>query len=204
MSHLPRRTKDERPLSDEQLFALAREEKSPAANEAASALLGRYQERVYRWCYGRVGNHEQAQDLAQDVLLSAHRSLHRFDGQARFSTWLFAIARNRCLNALRRPHLFEEGLEMEEFADGRQSQEERLVQDQDEDRLLALIREHLPPLDRKVLWLRCFDKVPVDGITRLLEITDASGARGILQRARRRLRAALTSLETEEGDGTRD
>jgi DNA-directed RNA polymerase specialized sigma24 family protein len=42
-----------------------------------------------------------------------------------------------------------------------------------------------------VLWLRCFEKVPVDEITRMLGITEASGARGVLQRARRRLRAAL-------------
>ncbi len=188
-------------LSDEQLLERARETGSTEAREAASQLLDRYKERVYRWCYGRVKNQEEALDLAQDVLLNAYRSLDSFDGRARFGSWLFSIARNRCLNALRRPALFEEGLEMERFPDRQIGQDDQLAEWQDEDRLLAIIREHLPLLDRQVLWLRCFEKMPVDGITRLLGIEESSGARAVLQRARRRLRAALSA---EEGDESND
>lgn len=184
-------------LSDELLLKRAREAPPAEAREAASTLLGRYREQVFRWCYGRVKNREDALDLAQDVLVNAYRNLDGFDGRSRFSSWLFSIARNRCLNSLRRPALFEEGLEMERFPSSQIAQDERITEIQDEDRLLALIREHLPPLDRQVLWLRCFEKMPVDGITRVLGIKESSGARAVLQRARRRLRAALTA---EEGD----
>ncbi len=207
MSKEPRTRESRGELSDEQLLARARGDSGEEAREAASTLLDRYRERVYRWCYGRVRNHEQALDIAQEVLLGAYRGLHGFDGRARFSSWLFSIARNRCLNALRRPSLFEDGLEMERFPDRRRRQDDVLGEEEDEERLLALIRETLPPLDRQVLWLRCFEKVPVDGITRMLGIEDASGARGVLQRARRRLRAALEARENgeaEEGDAVRD
>ncbi len=187
-------------LSDEQLLERARKTGSTEAREAASQLLGRYKERVYRWCYGRVKNHEEALDMAQDVLLNAYRGLDNFDGRAHFGSWLFSIARNRCLNALRRPALFEEGLEMERFPDRQIGQDDRLAEWQDEERLLAVIREHLPPLDRQVLWLRCFEKMPVDGITRLLDIEESSGARAVLQRARRRLRAALSAEEGDEAN----
>ncbi len=197
MSKLSSMREERGEFSDELLLKWARECPPSEAREAASALLGRYRERVYRWCYGRVKDHEQALDLAQDVLLNAYRGLEGFDDRARFSSWLFSIARNRCLNALRRPPLFEEGLEIERFPDRQIGQDQQLSERQDEERLLALIQEHLPPLDRQVLWLRCFEKVPVDGITRMLGIEEASGARAVLQRARRRLRAAM---DAEKGD----
>ena len=48
------------------------------------------------------GNDAQADDLAQDTFIEAYRSLSRYRGEARFSTWLFGIAHNRFRNAWRR------------------------------------------------------------------------------------------------------
>lgn len=188
--------------SDAQLLALARDQAaSRAGREAASELLGRYREPVFRWCLSRVRDPDLALDLSQDVLLNAYRGLGGFDGRARFSSWIFAIARNRCLNALRRPDLFGGGDELDELPDSSVRQDVALEQREDEERILSLIREHLVPLDQQVLWLRCFEKVPVDVITRMLEITEPSGARAILQRARRRLKAAMArAADSEKGD----
>lgn len=188
-------------LSDEQLWTLAQGSPSALTRQAATELLGRYQERVYRWCYGRVRDHELARDLAQDVLVNAYRGLAGFDGRARFSSWLFAIARNRCLNALRRPALFEESVDLDALPARQGGQDEELAGREEEERLLALIHATLPPLDQQVLWLRCVEKMPVDGITRLLALPEASGARAVLQRARRHLRAALAAEEGDEARG---
>jgi RNA polymerase sigma-70 factor (ECF subfamily) len=148
-----------------------------------------------------VRDPELALDLSQDVLLNAYRGLGGFDGRARFSSWIFAIARNRCLNALRRPALFGGGDELDDLPDSGVRQDVELEQREDEERILGLIREHLAPVDQQVLWLRCFEKVPVDVITRTLGITEPSGARGILQRARRRLKAAMArGADAERGD----
>ncbi len=187
--------------SDAELLQLARDERnSRVGKEAASELFGRYREPVYQWCLRRVRDHEMALDLAQDALLSAYRKLDSFDERSLFSSWLFAITRNRCLNALRRPSLLgEEDFEVEALADPRKRQDRELEEREEENRILSLIREHLDPFDQEVLWLRCFEKMPVDAITASLKIDDASGARGALQRARRRLRAALDAREHEEG-----
>ena len=185
--------------SDTQLLKLVREQPaSQMGKEAASQLFGRYREHVFRWCLSRVRDPDLALDLSQDVLLNAYRKLDTFDGRARFSTWIFAIARNRCLNALRRPPLLDEGDELDGLLDPRVGHDLELEQREDEKRILDLIRKYLPPLDQKVLWLRCFEKVPVDVITRMLEITEASGARGVLQRARRRLKAAMNKEASAE------
>jgi RNA polymerase sigma-70 factor (ECF subfamily) len=72
--------------------------------EAFDRLVERYQREIYRLCYRYVGHHEDANDLAQEVFLRAWRSIGRFRGDSAFSTWLYRIGVNACLNhrALRR------------------------------------------------------------------------------------------------------
>jgi DNA-directed RNA polymerase specialized sigma24 family protein len=55
----------------------------------------------------------------------------------------------------------------------------------------ALLRESLSPVEQQAIWLRCFERLPVDEVTRLLGLTTASGARSVLQSAREKLRRAL-------------
>lgn len=167
---------------------------SPGSQEAASALFGRYRRRVYTWCHRYVRDHEKALDLAQDVLLGAYRALGTFQEHSRFSSWLYAITRNRCFNELRRPAVFVgEEIDMDQLVDPGADQAESLIQKLDEEEVLRLIHEHLDPLEQEVLWLRCFERMPIEMITETLRIRQASGARGVLQRARRTLRAALES-----------
>jgi RNA polymerase sigma-70 factor (ECF subfamily) len=73
--------------------------------EAFDRLVERHQRDVYRLCFRYVNNHEDANDLAQDVFLKAWRAIGRFRGDSAFSTWLYRIAVNACLNfrASRRP-----------------------------------------------------------------------------------------------------
>ena len=139
-----------------------------------------------------VRDQDLALDLAQDILLAAYRNLASYRGQAPFAGWLWAIARNRCLNELRRPNLLgDDDVDLESIpaTDGRPDEllEDRLA----EEALLALIRESLEPLEQQALRLRCFERMPVDAITRALGIREATGARTVLQRARRKLRTAL-------------
>ena len=82
---------------------------------------------------------------------------------------------------------------------GPEEQPDRLIENEEEEQeLKELIKSELDPLQQEVLWLRCFERVPVDEITRLLGITASSGARGVLQSARRKLRAVLQERREEE------
>lgn len=186
-------------LADEELLAVARmDPRGPSGRQAASVLLQRHQERVYVWCYRIVREHEQALDLAQDVLLSAFRRLETFEGRSGFASWLFVIARNRCLSCLRRPSpLREDDGSLDEVADAGMAPDEQLERKLDEEAVLELIRQHLDPIEREALWLRCYEGIPVDEITRLLKIEAATGARSVIQRARRKLRSAIRGRHGE-------
>ena len=174
---------------------------SETGRQAASELLGRYRERVYIWCLRYTRDHEQALDMAQEVLISAYRNLGSFGGRSQFGSWIFSITRNRCLSELRRPSLL-----VDEEADPddqltRQAGPDRNLEDRlAEEELLELIGRCLDPVEQQALWLRCFEKMPVDEITRVLGVAEASGARGVLQRARRKLRAALAEEKGEAGN----
>lgn len=179
--------------SDEDLLAVYQQDPgADVGQRAAARLLERYRDRVYAWCWRHVRQRELALDLAQDVLLAAYHNLDSFEERARFSSWLFAIARNRCLSELRKQRLPEEDVAvLDLLIDPRPAPDRELLERADEQRLLAAIRQHLTPLEQDALWLRCEERLPVDEITRLLDIPEQTGARAVLQRARRRLRAAL-------------
>lgn len=183
--------------TDEDLVRLVQSDPDGARGRAAaSELLGRYRVRVYAWCYRHVRDHEQAMDLAQDVLLSAWKALPRFVERARVSSWMFAIARNRCLTALRtRVLVRDEAVAPEDLLDGGVDPLDEIARRQEEDHMLGLVRDVLDPREQEAMWLRVVENVPVDEITQIMQLDGASGARGLLQTARRKLRAAMARRE---------
>ena len=73
-----------------------------AGDESAfTELVHRHQARVITLIYRFVGNEAEAEDLAQEVFLRVYRTRERYQPKARFSTWLYRIAANISLNALR-------------------------------------------------------------------------------------------------------
>jgi RNA polymerase sigma-70 factor (ECF subfamily) len=179
--------------TDEELIArhLADPEGAPG-RASVSTLLGRYQRRVYVWCHRYVRDPERALELAQEVLLRAYRSLGSFQGRSRFGSWLFAIARNRCLNEIAAPSLLrDDDVDLDTLPASDGTPERMLEELQDEEALRRLLADTLEPEEREALWLRCFERLPVEEITVVMRLDNATGARGLLQRARRKLRAAL-------------
>jgi RNA polymerase sigma-70 factor (ECF subfamily) len=179
--------------TDAELVALIRADGDRSAS-AAAELFGRYHGRVYAWCRRYRRDPDQALDLAQDVLLTAWRSLASWEGKAPFGGWLFVVTHHACLRATRaRPLARDEDFELEDLPDPRPDPASELEDRQEREALLALVREHLDPQEQRAVWLRCAERMPVDEITRVLGLRSATGARGLLQTARRKLKAARGS-----------
>src|SRR3981081_4555854 len=71
-------------------------------SSAFGELYARYYARVYRFCFRRLHDHEEAEDVAQDAFARAWRALPNFAGERRFYPWLTVIADNRCRDIQRR------------------------------------------------------------------------------------------------------
>ncbi len=69
---------------------------------AFSALVDKYKQPVMNFVFRSLRDETEAEDLAQNVFLQVYKSRARYERTAKFSTWLFTIARNLCLNEIRR------------------------------------------------------------------------------------------------------
>jgi RNA polymerase sigma-70 factor (ECF subfamily) len=134
--------------------------------EAFDVLVERYQRPIYRLCYRYVNNHEDASDLAQEAFLKAWRAIGRFRGDSAFSTWLYRIAVNACLNfrALRRPQLRELDLAL---VDPRPGAESRLAREDDASRVRAAV-SRLPDRQRATLILKLFHDLTHEEVAGIL------------------------------------
>lgn len=185
-------------LSDEALAANYRAADASARPQIADELFARHYQRVARWCYRFTGDREAAADLAQDVFLKAHRHLHTFQGSSRFTTWLYSIARNESLNRLqqRGPVTLsvDEDVEdggMPEVPSLEPGPEDLAVRGSRAQRLHTFLAETLEATERQVFTLHYGHELPLDTITRLLRLENASGAKAYIVSAKRKLARAL-------------
>jgi RNA polymerase sigma-70 factor, ECF subfamily len=73
--------------------------------EAFALLVERYQKGLVTYIYHMVHHYDEALELCQEVFLKVFESLNRYDGQYKFSTWLYKIASNHTIDHLRRQHM---------------------------------------------------------------------------------------------------
>ena len=69
---------------------------------AFSELVGKYKQPLHNFIFRTLRDETEAEDLAQNVFIQVWKSRDRYERTAKFSTWLFTIARNLCLNEIRR------------------------------------------------------------------------------------------------------
>jgi RNA polymerase sigma-70 factor, ECF subfamily len=182
------------PRSDGELLAQSRRQSGDARRALVDELFARHYERVARWCYRFTGDREAAADLAQDVFLKAHRHLDSFQGQAQFSTWLYAIVRNESMSSRRRAGDARETDDEEALADAPSpapDPEDLAALASRRRRVDAFLGETLNGEERRVFTLHYGQDMPLDAITRLLRLDNASGAKALIVSAKRKIARAV-------------
>ncbi len=85
-------------MNEEKLIGRAAKGDASAFND----LLGMHEKRMYAVCLRMCGNHEDAQDCLQESMLRVYRAISGFKGQSSFSTWVYRVTMNTCLDELRK------------------------------------------------------------------------------------------------------
>ena len=127
--------------------------------EAFGQLIDRHAATIVNLAYRMVGNRAEAEDLAQETFLSAFKSLPTFRADAKFSTWLYRIASNKCKDWLRvkRPGQAQHDVDVEEVLDVHVAEErtpEHLLSQQQVAQALEQAIQRLPPLYREAFVLK--------------------------------------------------
>ena len=156
-------------------------------------LVDRYQQSVFRFASGLLGNREEAQDVTQEAFLAAFVNLSSYDSsRAAFSTWLFTIARNRCLNLLkqRRPIALNELDPIGDVTPADPMVRQELSQ------LLERALAALPVEQRSAFVLAEIEELPYAEIARI-ECTSVGTVKSRIHRAKQRLQSLLEPVMRE-------
>ena len=149
-------------------------------------LYRRYNRRVYAYSVKMVGSKERAEDLFQEIFIRVARKREHFK-QGNFAAWLFAIARNLCLNALRDK---VEHVPLEDVQETLQSPADEMEFEITSDILRTAI-EQLPADLREVLVLRVYDGFSYNEIAEITE-TKLATVKVRIFRAKQKLQEILS------------
>jgi RNA polymerase sigma factor (sigma-70 family) len=164
--------------SDEKLIALIRR----GHHGAFDALFQRYQSRLLAFCRHMLGSTEDAEDVLQEVFTAAFNAMLADDRPINARPWLYRIARNRCLNHLRRPQAA--GLDsMDVFERDGGVTTADTVHRREEFRQIVADVQDLPETQRTALLLREIDALSYDQIAEAMDTTVPS-VKSLLVRAR--------------------
>jgi len=178
---------------------------------AFAELVELYQQRLVTVMHHLVGNKEEAEDLSQEVFLRVYRTRKRYRPRAKFSTWLFTIANNLALNALRsRQRKPVVPLDVRESGPLGPRPAEQLVRDRQESpgermqqqELAAIVQRALVDLNerqRAAVVLNKFEDMNYAEIAEIMNLT-TKAVKSLLSRARENLRQALKQYIYMDGE----
>jgi len=163
---------------DEKLIAMAR-----SGNAGAfEMIVDRYQGRLLGFCRQMLGSTEDAEDVLQEVFVNAYRAMLADEREINLRPWLYRIARNRCLNHLRKPSAdAQESMDMVPEVEAASTAEK--VHNREEFRQILTDVNKLPETQRSALLLREMDALSYEEIADAMETTVPS-VKSLLVRAR--------------------
>ena len=183
-------------MPEEQLIRRAQQ----SDNEAFEQLLLLHQKKVYNLCLRMSANPDDALDLSQEAFIKAWRSIGQYQFEASFSTWLFRLTSNVCIDFLRRKkrrqetsltHSYDDRDEGVEFSRPDTAPLPEVQALTNETKLeLAQAMERLGPEHREILQLRVVENLPYEQIAEILDIRVGT-VKSRLARARLSLRKIL-------------
>lgn len=180
-------------------------------HEAFAELVKRHETQVYNLCLRMSGNSEDARDLSQEAFLKAWRGLRFYQFESAFSTWLYRLTSNVCIDFLRsrkrRPSVSltvdeEEPVEME-VEDSSPTPEEQVLH-REQQYAVAKAMEQLEEEFRQVLTLRVIHDLPYEEIAEIMDMKVGT-VKSRLARARMKLKKLLEDgniLETQTSKRT--
>ncbi len=149
-------------MKDEEIVSLILKGKTQLYGQ----LLERYQHKVFSTVYHYTQSREEARDLTQEIFIKVYNSLAGYQSKASFSTWLYRIAVNRCIDWTRKKRLpilsfhadgeGEDAAILDRVADDSNNPEELLLRQEDADLIREAVKD-LPEIYRTVIVLYYFE-----------------------------------------------
>ncbi len=145
--------------------------------QAFSSLVGAYQKPIFNLTFRMLGNAQEAEDAAQETFLRAYASLHQYNPDHKFSTWLLSIANHHCIDRLRKRRLksisFDDNPVVQNL-EGAAPRPERQVLDAERSLEVQSLLNQLEPEYRTPLILRYWEDYSYEEIAATMDLTVAA------------------------------
>ena len=161
--------------------------------DSFEVLVRRHEKAIFNLIYRLLGNYDEAAEVAQEVFLSAFKSIHQFRGEANFSTWLYRIGlnhastRRKSLHSAQQRHIPLDGTEV--IADGAVDPAKNVEHKEIQQRVQQALNS-LDPEDARIILLRDLQDVPYEDVAEMLDIPVGT-VKSRLHRARQALKTSL-------------
>jgi RNA polymerase sigma-70 factor (ECF subfamily) len=163
-------------------------------------LVLKHQKAVLNAAYRYTGNPSVAEELTQDVFVRVFRAAKSYRPEARFSTWLFTIVRNVCMNYKMREgkqdHQMDAENDLAEISQSQENPEQRAIRRELEEKIQKAIMS-LPESLRMPLILSQFHQMPYEEVAKVLELSVAA-VKVRIHRARNALAERLISSQKSD------
>ncbi len=156
---------------------------------AFSILIEKYKDLVFSLAIKIVKNREEAEEVAQDSFIKAYKSLNRFKGDSKFSTWLYKITFNNCMDVVKKKERKYNTVKIDDVTENKiESVENTLdfIERKERAKIIESCLSLLPDEERTILWLFYFQENSLKEIVNIMSLSEAN-VKVKLHRARKRL-----------------
>ncbi len=156
-------------------------------------LVNRYKNLVFTLCVRMLKHNEEAEEAAQDTFIKVFKSLDRFKGNSKFSTWVYRIAYNTCLDCIKKNKKHFNNVSIDDFTFNKLNSIDNALDKMIEKERHQLIRQcinKLPKTSSSLLTLFYFEDLSLDEISKIVNI-DTNTIKVTLFRARKKLAVIL-------------
>jgi RNA polymerase sigma-70 factor (ECF subfamily) len=169
-------------------------------SNAFAVLVDRYKSMVFSLTLKMVKHREEAEEVAQDIFIKIFKSIDKFKGDSKFSTWVYKVAYNTCLDRIKKNNREKNTIPIDDFSENQIKTMETVLDAIDERERNKTIQDCiqlLPNEDGFLLILYYFEEQSIDEISKIMDCT-ANNVKVKLFRSRKKLASILEKrLEPE-------
>lgn len=165
---------------------------------AFAILIDNYKDMVFSLALKVMKNREEAEEVSQDTFIKAFRSLHNFKGDSKFSTWLYKITYNNCMDRVKKISRTYNTNSIDEVVENKIESTESVLDSIERKERAELMKEcldELPEDERTILWMFYYQEL---SLKEIIDVTSYSEAnlKVKLHRSRKKL-LSIVQLKLE-------
>lgn len=162
-----------------------------------SYIVERYQEIVFSIALKVLKNREDAEEMAQESFIKAYKSLHTFQGKAKFSTWLYRITYNTCISETRKKKQYFPSTDEVQISEEAEEMNLDGVPEENREKVVKAALEKLPEDEYTLVLLYYFEDQSIEEISKVTGLSE-SNTKVKLHRARKKLYTILNDMLKED------